>query len=308
VIATGAAPVMLGGPRLDGVHPLRTLEDCLAIKDRLRTARRVVIVGGGFIGAEVASTAVALGAAVTLVEGLPQPMSRVLGLTIGELCATMHREHGVDVRCQTTVTGLVGTDVVQGVRLGDGTVLDADLVVVGIGVRPCTGWLEGSGLELADGVVCDAYCRTSHPSVVAAGDVARWTHPTLGSVRIEHWENAIRQGQAAASTLLSPENAEVYAPVPYVWSDQYDRKIQMVGRPTDGDEMAVVEGSLEERRFVALYGRAGVLTAGLAFNRSRPIRLVRDMLAAGSSLADAVALFAERQAARNSSSTEEVAL
>jgi 3-phenylpropionate/trans-cinnamate dioxygenase ferredoxin reductase subunit len=312
VIATGAAPVMLGGPRLDGVHPLRTLEDCLAIRERLSAARRVVIVGGGFIGAEVAATAVAGGAHVTLLEGLPQPMSRVLGLTIGELCATMHREHGVDVRCSTTVAGLVGQDVVQGVRLRDGTVVEADLVVVGIGVRPSTGWLEGSGLELADGVVCDPYCRSSHPSVVAAGDVARWTHPTLGAVRIEHWENAIRQGQAAASTLLSPEHAEVYAPVPYVWSDQYDRKIQIVGRPADGDEMVVVDGSLEERRFVVLYGRAGVLTAGLAFNRSRPIRLVRDMLATGTRLAEAVASFAERQAAKAappiSPSTQEVAL
>lgn len=304
VVATGAAPILLPGAELDGVFALRTLDDCLAIRERLPHAERVLVVGGGFIGAEVAATAVAFGARVTILEALPQPMSRVLGSTIGGVCAALHAAHGVDVRCDTRVAELVASaGAVSAVRLADGALLDADLVIVGIGARPAVDWLRDSGLRLDDGVVCDARCGASAPAVVAAGDVARWRHPALGLIRIEHWENAIRQGQAAAWTLLSPETAEAYAPVPYVWSDQYDRKIQVVGRPADGDELVLVEGSLEERRFVALYGRDGRLTGGLAFNRSRPLRAVRELLSAGATLEDAVASFGVR--AVSTSPTEE---
>jgi NADPH-dependent 2,4-dienoyl-CoA reductase/sulfur reductase-like enzyme len=298
VVATGAAPVQIGSRRLRGLHTLRTLDDARSIRASLAAGARCVVVGGGFIGAEVAAAAATLGVPVTMVEALPAPMSRVLGRTIGDLCAQMHSEHGVDVRCGSLVADVLGDEAVSGVALADGTVLEADLVVVGVGVRPSTGWLESSGLEVANGVVCDSRCRTAHPGVVAAGDVARWLHPRLGEIRIEHWENAARQGQAAAATLVHGEDAPVYDPVPYVWSDQYDRKIQMVGIPADGDELLVVDGSLAERKFVALFGRDGRLTAGLSFNRSKPIRQVRELLARGTcSLDEAAASFDGRRVA-----------
>jgi 3-phenylpropionate/trans-cinnamate dioxygenase ferredoxin reductase component len=290
VIATGAAPIALpGAPPLDGVHTLRTAADAEAIRERLATARNVVIVGGGFIGAEVAATAAGHDCTVTILEALGAPMERVIGTTVAELCADLHRGHGVAVRTGALVTRLHGESAVRAVALDDGTNLDADLVIIGIGVRPSVGWLSNSGLAIADGVLCDSCCRTGAGGIVAAGDVARWEHPTLGSVRIEHWENASRQGQSAARALLG--EPEPYGPVPYVWSDQYDRKIQIVGDPSEADEMTLVDGSYEELRFVALYGRAGRLVGALAMNRSRPLRAARSLLADGVSFADATEAF-----------------
>jgi 3-phenylpropionate/trans-cinnamate dioxygenase ferredoxin reductase subunit len=289
VIATGAAAVEFDGIEMDGVYTLRTADDAVAIRSRLPSIERMVVVGGGFIGAEVAATARSYGVAVTIIEGMPTLMSRVVGEEIGELCADMHKDHGVEVRCRTTVARLLGAAAVRGVELADGTVVESEMVVIGVGARPNTAWLEDCGLVLENGVVCDAACRTSVPGIVAAGDVARWNHPALGMVRVEHWDNAVQQGRAAAATLLM--NGEPYAPVPYVWSDQYDRKIQVVGMPAGGDEMVVVDGSLADRRFVVLYGRGGRLTGGLAFNRSRPIRIVRSLLAENSSFEHALGTF-----------------
>lgn len=297
VIATGATPIELPGPRLEGVHTLRTIDDAEAIESCLADVANLTVIGGGFIGAEVAATVRSRGIAVTLIEGLPSLMSRVVGAPVGNLFAELHREHGVEVRCGTPVAGLLGDRKVRAVQLADGAVIPADVVVVGIGVRPSTGWLESSGLALENGVLTDAYLSTAAAGIAAAGDVARWSHPVLGLVRIEHWDNAVHQGHAAARALTSREGP--YLTVPYVWSDQYDRKIQVVGFPRGDDETVVVNGSLQQRRFLVLYGRNGMLSGGLAVNRSRLIRDVRRMLAEPTTLADAVQSFVNRESSRS---------
>ncbi len=272
VIATGAAPRRLPGqPQLDGVFVLRTLDDALAIRHALDAQPRVVVVGGGFIGAEVAASAQQRGATVTMVEALGNPLEQALGPALGALFAAIHRDHGVLVRTGVAVVAIEGERQVERVRLADGSVLPADLVVVGIGVRPETAWLEDSDVALRDGVVCDASCATNVPAVVAAGDVARWMNPRYGeSMRVEHWTNAVEQAQAAVARLLDgPEAAQPFAPVPYVWSDQYDAKLAVAGRPRAGDDVRVVDGSFDERKFVAIYGRAGRLVGAVAMNRMR---------------------------------------
>jgi NADPH-dependent 2,4-dienoyl-CoA reductase/sulfur reductase-like enzyme len=271
VVATGAVPRLLPNqPALDGVFTLRTLDDALAIRAAFDAQPRVVVVGGGFIGAEVAASCRQRGVAVAMVEALGNPLEQALGPELGALYAALHRDHGVDVRTGVAVAALEGDRRVERVRLADGTVLDADVVVVGIGVRPATAWLEGSGLELKDGVVCDATCATNVPGIVAAGDIARWTNPRYGeSMRVEHWTNAVEQAQAAVARLLDGPGAKPFAPVPYVWSDQYDTKLAVAGRVRAGDDMRVVDGSLAERKFVAIYGRAGRLAGAVAMNRMR---------------------------------------
>jgi len=291
VIATGATPRRLPGqPKLDGVFVLRTLDDALAIRRVLDAQPRVVVVGGGFIGAEVAASCRQRGAAVTMVEALGNPLEQALGPELGALFAAIHRDHGVDVRTGVAVAAIEGERHVERVRLADGGVLPADLVVVGIGVRPETAWLEGSGVELQDGVVCDATCATNVPAVVAAGDVARWMNPRYGeSMRVEHWTNAVEQAQAAVARLLDgPEAARPFDPVPYVWSDQYDAKLAVAGRPRAGDEVHVVDGSFAERKFVAIYGRAGRLVGAVAMNRMRKHMDWRKALHEGISWGEAV--------------------
>ena len=177
-----------------------------------------------------------------MIEAMPVPLVRALGEEMGAACAEIHRDHGVDLRLGVGVAGLRGDERVEAVELDDGTVIAADVVVVGIGVVPNTEWLEGSGLTIADGVVCDETCLAA-PGIVAAGDVARWPNPRFGvDMRVEHWDNALDQGAAAARRLLAGDEAGVpYAPVPWFWSDQYDRKIQLVGRPGPDDEVRVVD-------------------------------------------------------------------
>jgi 3-phenylpropionate/trans-cinnamate dioxygenase ferredoxin reductase component len=292
VIATGATPRWLPGSReLAGIHVLRTLEECLAIRAELETASRLCVVGAGFIGAEVAASARVLGVDVTVLEALPAPLARAFPPELGAACAGLHLDHGVDLRCGVTVAGFEGEGRVTGVRLGDGSVVEADVVVVGVGVVPETGWLESSGLTLDNGVVCDATCATSAPGVVAAGDIARWPNNLFGeTMRVEHWSNAVEQGAAAAQRLLAgPGEAVDFAPVPYFWSDQYDTKIQFLGRCCPTDEVRVVDGSLEERRFVAVFGRDGRLIGALAFNRPRQLMAYRKLLAAKTSFEDALA-------------------
>jgi len=268
VLATGAAPRRLP-TELEGVHVLRTLDDALAIRRALEAGPRVVVVGGGFIGCEVAASARARGLEVAIVEALGQPLEQALGAEMGAVAAALHRDHGVALELGAAVAALEGAGRVERVRLADGRALAADLVVVGIGVRPETGWLEGSGLELRDGVVCDSTCSAA-PGIVAAGDVARWDHPRYGELRIEHWTNAVDQAVAAAASLLDgPGGAAPFAPVPFVWSDQYDTKILVAGRPRPGDRVRIVDGSLAERRFVALFGREGRATGAVAMNRAR---------------------------------------
>ncbi|HWW44152.1 MAG TPA: FAD-dependent oxidoreductase, partial [Acidimicrobiia bacterium] len=287
VLATGASPRRLPAavapPELVGVHVLRTMDDCLALRADLERRPRVAVIGAGFIGSEVAATAKAMGADVVVVEALPVPLERALGPEMGPIAATLHRDNGVEVRLGVAVDGLEGdgSGRVAQVRMADGTAVDADVVVVGIGVAPETAWLEGSGLELRDGVVCDSRCRAA-PGIVAAGDVARWYHEGIGDhLRVEHWTNASEQGDAAARALLEGDAAPPYTPVPYFWSDQHGTKIQFVGHSRPGDDVAVVEGSVEERRFVAAYGRAGRLVGALLWNRAARVPRFLELLAAG---------------------------
>jgi 3-phenylpropionate/trans-cinnamate dioxygenase ferredoxin reductase subunit len=299
VIATGAAATRLPfGHDLAGVHLLRTLDDGLALLADIEAGpRRVVVIGAGFIGAEVASTCRRRNLAVTLIEALPTPLGRVLGDEIGSMIGAIHQDEGVDLRMGVGVEGIEGSGRVERVRLTDGTTVDADVVVVGIGVRPNTGWLEGSGLTLDDGVVCDPSCLAA-PGVVAAGDVARWTNPVFdASMRVEHWDNAIDQGGHAAARLLADaaaphEPGTPFAPVPWFWSDQYDVKIQMAGRTAQADRVEVVEGSLDEGKFTAFYGRAGRLTGVLGVNRPRRVMQFRRRIADGVTWDEAVAAIA----------------
>lgn len=290
VIATGARPRRLDDGGRAGVHVLRSLDDCLALRADLDARpSRVVVVGAGFIGAEVAATCRGRGLAVTLVEPLPVPLGRVLGGEVGTTLADVHRDHGVDLRLGVGVEAIEGGDRVEQVLLSDGTSVACDVVVVGIGVVPNTGWLEGSGLPVTDGVVADATCQVAH-GIVAAGDVARWTHLGFGEeVRVEHWDHAIAQGTHAGETLLAGDGAEPFTPVPWFWSDQYDRKIMLAGRTQGADEVRIVDGSLEERRFVALYRRGDRVTAALGMNRPGPLARWRMRLADGVAWADAVA-------------------
>jgi 3-phenylpropionate/trans-cinnamate dioxygenase ferredoxin reductase component len=291
VIATGASPRRLPGTdHLAGVHTLRTLDDCAAIRAGLESSpRRVVVVGAGFIGAEVAATCRGLGIDVSLIEALPVPLERSLGPRMGAVMADVHRDHGVDVRLGVGVVGIDGGERVERVRLTDGTVLTADLVVVGIGVSPNTGWLDGSGLTIDNGVVCDATCLAA-PGVVAAGDVARWPNARFDEVmRVEHWDNAIEMGAHAARTLLAgPGRALPFSPVPWFWSDQYDRKVQLAGRTGAGDTVEVVSGTVEERRFVALYGRGGRVVGVLGMNRPAQVMRWRSLLEQPTSWDDAL--------------------
>ena len=281
LIATGARCRTLPGTgHLVGVHTLRTLDDCLAIRAALEAVpRRLVVVGAGFIGSEVASVAVDRGVEVTMVEALPVPLARVLGAEIGTIMADLHRSHGVDLRCGVGVVELVGENRVRAVTLDDGSVVEADMVVVGIGVVPNTDWLESSGLHLDDGICCDVTCLAAQ-DVTAAGDVARWTHPRYGrSVRVEHWDNAVEQGIHAARRLLqTDEEAPAYAPVPWFWSDQYDRKIQVAGLTHPDDEVRMVTGSPEEGRFAALYGSGGRFNAVFGMNRPRQVMQFKSLI------------------------------
>lgn len=291
LIATGARCRILPGTEgMAGVHTLRSLDDSLAIRDALDGgASRLVVVGAGFIGAEVASVAVGRGVAVTMVEALSAPFGRVLGEEMGAVVADVHSAHGVDLRCGVGVAGVSGGRGDLEVELSDGSVVGADLVVVGIGVVPNTDWLEGSGLTLDDGIVCDGTCLAA-PHVTAAGDVARWTDPRTGvPLRVEHWDNAVEQGRHAARRLLTTdEEAEAYTPVPWFWSDQYDRKIQLAGHPGPGDEVRVVQGDTAGHRFTAFYGSGGRLTAVLGMNRPRHVMQGKLLLEAGATWDEAL--------------------
>jgi NADPH-dependent 2,4-dienoyl-CoA reductase/sulfur reductase-like enzyme len=261
VIASGAEPRKWpGDPVPDGVFLLRTVDDCLAIRQRLQARPRVVVVGGGFIGAEVAASCRSLGLDVALVELTAGPLLGALGEEMADRYAVLHRGHGVDVRVNVGVDTFVGEGHVRAVRLTDGNELAADLVLIGLGVAPATGWLDGSGLRVDDGVLCDATGAVEGGTrVVAAGDLARWWHPLYEKhLRVEHWEHAARQGAAAARTLLAgPGRGDAYGEVPYFWSDQYDVKLQMLGVPDDYDAMQVIEGDIDAWKFVAAYGRGG---------------------------------------------------
>jgi NADPH-dependent 2,4-dienoyl-CoA reductase/sulfur reductase-like enzyme len=296
VIATGAEPRALPGMAdVAGIHVLRTLDDCLAVRHAFDAGARVAVVGAGFIGGEVAATARTRGLDVTMIEALPVPLERAIGAEMGRTVAQVHRDHGVDVRLGVSVEGIDGAGRVERLRLGDGSACAADVVLVGIGVGPRTGWLEGSGLALQDGVVCDERCRATlaggglAPGVFAVGDVARWTNPRYAeSMRIEHWTHATESADAVAAAILQGDSAEPYAPIPYFWSDQFDVKIQYAGRARPDDEMRIVDGALGERRFVALYGRENRITGVLGFSRPRLVMKYRRLMRDGIGFAEAI--------------------
>jgi len=292
LLATGAAPRTLSGtPDLDGIFVLRTVDDALDLRARLDARPRVVVIGAGFIGSEVAATCRMRGLEVTVLEALPAPLVRGLGPVLGAVCGELHRDHGVDLRLGVGVAAIEGDGKVERVRLDDGSTVEADIVVVGVGVAPVTDWLDGSGLVLDNGIVCDETLLAA-PGIVAAGDVARWPNPMFDGevMRLEHWTNAAEQGVAAARRLLVAEGdaADAYAPVPFVWSDQYDRKIQTVGHFRGDDEMEVVYGSLDERRFVAVFGRDGRLVGALGFSMPAKVMQYRKMIEERASFADAL--------------------
>jgi NADPH-dependent 2,4-dienoyl-CoA reductase/sulfur reductase-like enzyme len=311
IVATGARARSLPGTEgVPGVHTLRTLDDAEGLIADLAAAgpgARVVVIGAGFIGAEVAATCRSLGFDVTVVEALPTPLGAVLGDYMGAACAALHTDAGVALRTGVGVDRVVadgaagagragadGAEAASGraplsVHLDDGEVLGADVVVVGIGVTPAVDWLAGSGLQLNNGVVCDEFLFAAD-GVVAAGDVARWTHRALDqSLRVEHWTNAAESGVAATRNLLHGRDAATaYEPVLFFWSDQYATKIQVVGRPSPDDEVVIVDGSVDERKLVALYRHGDRLSAALAFSRPRQLMSYRALLAAGASFDEAL--------------------
>jgi len=270
VLATGARArtlTGLGAPL--GVHTLRTVDDAVALREDLRRGGSLVVVGGGFIGAEVASSARSLGLAVTVVEALHTPLAGPLGPQLGAVSAALHADHGVRLLTGTGVSRLVGDDRVTAVELADGTSLPADVVVVGVGAQPNVEWLAGSGVEVDGGVVTDASCATNVPGVVAVGDCASSYDPMLGRHRrIEHWTHALQQPATATATLLGACAAPPYAPLPYFWSEQYGRQLQLAGSHQPGDVVTVVEGSTDSRSFVATYERDGRLVAVLGLDAS----------------------------------------
>ena len=297
IIASGASARRLPDTAgIAGVHVVRTLADSLALRAELEAGpSRVVVIGAGFIGAEVASSCRKRGIEVTLVEAMPLPLERILGAEMGRVCAQVHIENGVDLRLGTGVLQLEteivdGVEKVVGVALTDGTSVATEVVVVGIGVTLNVDWLEGSGLTLDDGVVCDNTLLAA-PGVVAAGDIARYPSARFGRMlRVEHWETAIAGGEAAARRLLAEASGEtpvVFDPIPWFWSDQYDRKIQLAGRPMPTDACVVVHGSTDEFRFVALYGDGDRLTGVLGMNRPRHVVQLRALFEEGASFSEA---------------------
>ena len=273
VIATGSAPRVL--PQLNNysnVHFLRTLADARRLRAELRPGARLAIVGAGFIGQEVASTARRAGAEVTIVEALPAPLAGVLGEEVGRWLMKMHAQEGADVRLGTKLEGARGNGTVEELLLSGGEKLVCDAVVVGIGVVPDTGWLNGTGLEM-DGVLTDAVGRTALPHVFAAGDVTRGFDHHIGEHRrSEHWEAAARQGTAVARAILGEEPRP--APLPSFWSDQYGLRIQYVGHADLSDE-ATIEGRLDDRDFCVVYTRAGRPVGVLAVDNPRAVARLR---------------------------------
>jgi NADPH-dependent 2,4-dienoyl-CoA reductase/sulfur reductase-like enzyme len=284
VITTGLVPRRIPAfPDLEGIRVLRSFDESMALREHASAARRAVVIGAGFIGCEVAASMRGLGVDVVLVEPQPQPLAAVLGEQIGELVARLHRDEGVDVRLGLGVAEVRGEGHVDTVVLTDGTEVPADLVVVGIGSRPATEWLDGSGIEVDNGVICDEAGRTSAPSVWALGDVASWRNPMGHQARVEHWSNVAEQARVVVPAMLgrdTPSNVVV----PYFWSDQYDIKIQCLGEPHATDIVHLVED--DGRKFLAYYERDGVLVGVVGGGLPGKVMKVRGKIAAGTPISE----------------------
>ena len=296
VIATGLVPRRIPSlPDLEGIRVLRSYDEAMALREHAGRARRAVVVGAGFIGCEVAASLRKLGVEVSLIEPQPTPLAAVLGEQIGELVARLHRAEGVDVRTGVGVSEVRGTGGqersdtgmnqghVSAVELSDGTVLDADLVVIGIGSRPATEWLAGSGVDVDNGVVCDEVGRTSAPHVWALGDVASWRDARGHQVRVEHWSNVAEQARMLVPALLGQEPPALTV-VPYFWSDQYDVKIQCLGEPEADDTVHIVDD--DGRKFLAYYSRDGVLVGVVGGGMPGKVMKARSKIVAGAPIAD----------------------
>lgn len=292
VIATGASVRRLPKqPDMDGIFSLRTLGDALAIRDAMKASPRVAVIGAGFIGAEVAASARQLGLQVDMIEALEVPLAQSLGPELGRALASAHEKRGVRVHCGRKVVGFQGRDRLQGLLLDDGTELPCELVVVGIGVQPAVDWLAGSGLELEDGVRCDATLSSNVQGIVAIGDVANWYNPLFDEhMRVEHWTNAVEQARHVVQTLCRPEEAKPFESAPMFWSDQYDIKIQGAGRPKPTDELRIM-GRLDDETFVALYSREDRLVGAVSFNNPAKLIQLRRKIVNRASLSEAVELF-----------------
>lgn len=284
VIATGLVPRRIPAfPDLEGIRVLRSFDESMALREHASAARHAVVVGAGFIGCEVAASMRGVGVDVVLVEPQPQPLAAVLGEQIGELVARLHRDEGVDVRLGVGVAEVRGEGHVDTVVLTDGTELPADLVVVGIGSRPATEWLDGSGIEVDNGVLCDEAGRTSAPNVWALGDVASWRDPMGHQARVEHWSNVADQARVVVPAMLGLDVPSAVV-VPYFWSDQYDVKIQCLGEPHATDIVHLVEDN--GRKFLAYYERDGVLVGVVGGGLPGKVMKVRAKIAAGAPISE----------------------
>jgi NADPH-dependent 2,4-dienoyl-CoA reductase/sulfur reductase-like enzyme len=280
VLATGARARRLAGASPAGVHVLRTLDDALGLRSELRPGARLVAIGAGFVGAEVASTAAALGVDVTVVEIAPIPLAGPLGVEMGAVVAGLHAQHGVELLCGVGVDSLIGTERVTGVRLADGRQLATDVVVVGIGAVPNVEWLAASGIAVGDGVLCEPDGSTSMPNVVAVGDCAAWRVDGSGHRRIEHWTAARDRPAVAVARLLAGQSgAARRGRAPYFWSDQYGTRIQFAGHTMPGDTVTIEVGDPRDRSFLAVYRRAGQPVAVLGVDQVRHFTRWRRQLA-----------------------------
>jgi 3-phenylpropionate/trans-cinnamate dioxygenase ferredoxin reductase subunit len=287
LVATGGASRALDIPGADlpGVCFLRTIDESLALREHLVPGAPVVVIGAGFIGAEVAASARKLGCDVTMFEIAAVPMARVLGAEIGRIFADMHRQRGVRLRTGIGVARIEGNGRVQRVVATDGSVHEASVVLIGVGLVPSLDLAQRTGLATGNGILVDEYCRTSIGDVFAAGDIAEHPNPFLGRrIRVEHWQNAQHQGAAAARNMLGQQKA--FREVPWVWSDQYEHNLQVVGIP-DPAQSVVIRGDIAARDFSAFFVRGGRLTAALGLNRAEDVRIARLMIQHGSTASEA---------------------
>jgi 3-phenylpropionate/trans-cinnamate dioxygenase ferredoxin reductase subunit len=272
LVATGGSNrrVPIPGIDLDGIYGLRTVADSDRIRAEIAPGRRAVVVGMGFIGSEVAASLRQSGVEVAVVDRNKVPLRRVLGEEVGRVIEGIHRDHGAQLIFEDTVAAIEGAGRVERVTTQHGRQIECDFVVVGLGVEPVTELLVGTGVEIDNGIVVDEYCRTGVEGIYAAGDVANHYHPVFGRhIRVEHWQNALKQGPAAARNMLGEGGP--YEEVTWFWSDQYEHNLQYAGFHTEWEEL-VVRGSTEERNFVAFYRKDGRVLAAVAINRGRDLR------------------------------------
>jgi NADPH-dependent 2,4-dienoyl-CoA reductase/sulfur reductase-like enzyme len=307
IIATGGLVRRLPNqPDIAGVHVLRTLDDASALRDELAEGVRVVVIGAGFIGLEVAATATKRGARVTVLEGLEAPLIRALGAETGTAIGAVHARNGVDIRCGVQVASINGDQRVTGVTLTNGDTFEADVVVVGIGVAPATQWCSDSALTISDGIVCDVNLNAGPANVFVAGDVLRWPNGMFKDIeptmRVEHWTNAAEQGAMAAKNLLATlrnEPMEPYSAVPFFWSDQFDARIQFLGRAFESSTVDVVAGDVAAGRWCAMFSTNDRLTGVLGVSMPKLVMPSRAMLSTYTSRYDALQHFAAVVAAQN---------